>query len=238
MRGDFDMLYDTFVKIDREASGSIRRVDFVWATGAFMGEKRFNLAIQRANLRSYFRQTAKDMDLETYFRRALPAAEAYLVGQLMRMANWEKVRTIVASGNLQATQTSMRALHACFVQSPEDDVAWEDLEECGILHRSDMKHTSVDKHFSIRGDPRCLSFKHFAEAVLLKYWHPVVATPSELKFLCSMGYDNLASIKGLDLAAAYKSSYKEWRGKTSPHKLAPLNASVMDRLHDYVEENF
>merc|ERR1712072_974485 len=99
------------------------------------------------------------------------------IGRLMRWANWENARAMVATsrleGHLEATQKEMCALHACFVQSPEEDVTWNDLEESGLLHRSDMTHNSVGKRFSTREDATSLSFRDFAEAVLMKYWHPM-----------------------------------------------------------------
>jgi len=203
---------------------------------------RFRLAIQKAGLQHYFRKTAEDMDMETYFRRALPAADDDAVGRLMRWANWEKAHAMVATlrpaGELEATQVDMVALYALLVTSPDEDVAWNDLEESGLLHRSDMKHSSFEKRFSTCEKATHLSFKDFVEAVLMKYWHPLVATPSELRLLCSLGLDSLAAAKGFHLGPVYKSAYSSWRGTNGCRKLAPLDSSVVDRLHDFVEKHF
>merc|ERR1712054_62273 len=131
--------------------------------------------LARVNLRGYFDKTEKDMDIETFFRRALPSADDETISQHMRWAGWHKAR-ILASG-LSASEAKVCEVHAWLARSPKEDLAWSDLEESGLLYPSDMNYR-VEKVFEHR-DTVHLRFDDFVEAILMKYWHPQEATPEE-----------------------------------------------------------
>lgn len=79
----FWSFFDVSETMDRRASGSVRRSDFLWALSALGTSIPFQRAVRKSGLLTHFHSTAGDLTLEGFLRLALPN---------LTSADWELMR--------------------------------------------------------------------------------------------------------------------------------------------------
>mmetsp|Transcript_90499 Transcript_90499/g.255472 ORF Transcript_90499/g.255472 Transcript_90499/m.255472 type:complete len:407 (+) Transcript_90499:3-1223(+) len=166
-KDDVWSLFDAFEAMDCRGVDSISRADFFWALKALGAGVEFQKAVQKARVSAYFHQTAQDLSLEDFIRRALPIATECDVKLMLRWTDLKKVHSRLTSGRSEPTEGDMKQLYATLLEDGAELASVNDLARARLFTRTELSELPPLEHTTR------LTFDEFCGVVFEKYlWAP------------------------------------------------------------------
>lgn len=123
--------------MDTRRAGAIRRADFGRALAELGASVEFQRTAQRTKLAAYFHDSARDLSLEDFVRRAFPTASPADMSRMLRWASLRKARNLLTSDEFKATKADLREVYS-ILEDETKNVSAVELLRARILSRDEV----------------------------------------------------------------------------------------------------